>query len=420
MATKQRTEGDRDDAGRTVNNRQGRAQRSPLVPEAQPLHREPHHRIDWHRDRLLAALTLIAGIGLLLGLPFALRAGAEFFLPVTAAIVVAIAMVPALEWLQRHRMPASLAAFLCVLAFLAAANLVLVSIVVPAAEWFRVLPERIGLIQANLAPLIDFYSNLQKFIDDSISMIATGPVAAAQAEAVEAPSSLLDLVATSAPYALIQMFFALLLIFFFLAGWTRLRERTITSRGSFDGAMATARVIQNVVDATSAYLGTITLINLCLGLAVALALQMVGMPSPLMWGGIVAILNYIPYLGPILGAILLAMGGLMTFPDIWWALLPAVILVVFHTIEANLITPMVVGRRLTINPLLILISLSFWGWVWGTPGALLAVPLLIIIKTVVAAAGKPDIAGFLFEEGTLTHADEDDFEEDSNSPSGTA
>jgi len=71
------------------------------------------------------------------------------------------------------------------------------------------------------------------------------------------------------------------------------------------------------------------------------------------------------------------------------------------------VTPMVVGRRLTINPLLILISLSFWGWVWGTPGALLAVPLLIIIKTVMAAAGRPDIAGFLFEEGTLTHADEE-------------
>lgn len=364
-------------------------------------------RIDWHRDRLLAALTLIAGIGLLLGLPFALRAGAEFFLPVAAALVIAIAMVPGLEWLQRRGLPAPVAALLCVLIFLTAANLVLVSIVVPAADWFRVLPQRIGLIQANLAPLIDFYSNLQRFIDQSIAMIATGPVAAAQTVAVTAPRSLFDLFATSAPYALIQMFFAILLIYFFLAGWTKLRETTITSRGSFDGAMATARVIQNVVDATSAYLGTITLINLCLGLAVAVALSLVGMPSPLMWGGIVAILNYIPYLGPILAALLLAMGGLMTFPDLWWALLPAIIMIAFHTIEANVITPMVVGRRLTINPLLILIALSFWGWVWGTPGALLAVPLLIITRTVVAAAGKPDIAGFLFEEGTLTHTDEE-------------
>lgn len=365
-----------------------------------------HHRAGWHRDRLLAALTLIAGVGLLLGLPFALRAGAEFFLPVAAALVIAIAMVPGLEWLQRRRVPASLAALICVSLFLIVVNVVLVSIVVPATEWFRVLPERIELIQANLAPLIDFYANLQKFIDQTIAMIASGPVAAARAEAVSAPRSLVDLVATSAPYALIQMFFALLLIFFFLAGWTKLRERTITSRETFGGAMATARVIQNVVDATSNYLGTITVINLCLGIAVAIALAAIGMPSPLMWGGIVAILNYIPYLGPILAAILLAMGGLMTFTDLFWALTPAVIMIAFHLLEANAITPLVVGRRLTINPILILVALSFWGWVWGTPGALLAVPLLIIVKTVMEAAGRPDIAGFLFEEGTLTHAEE--------------
>ena len=91
----------------------------------------------------------------------------------------------------------------------------------------------------------------------------------------------------------------------------------------------------------------------------------------------------------------------MTYNDIWTALIPAAIMVGAHLVEANVITPLVVGHRLTINPLLILISLSFWGWVWGTAGMLLAVPLLIIIQTVLAAAGKPDIAGFLFEHGTL-------------------
>jgi predicted PurR-regulated permease PerM len=82
-------------------------------------------------------------------------------------------------------------------------------------------------------------------------------------------------------------------------------------------------------------------------------------------------------------------------------MIPPAIMVGCHLIEANAVTPLIVGHRLTINPLLILISLSFWGWVWGTPGALLAVPLLIIIQTVIGAAGKPDIAGFLFEHGTL-------------------
>jgi predicted PurR-regulated permease PerM len=132
-----------------------------------------------------------------------------------------------------------------------------------------------------------------------------------------------------------------------------------------------------------------------------------------MRGGIVAVLNYIPYLGPIASAFLLFVGGLMTFPDVWGALLPPAAFVAYHLVEANIFTPLVVGHRLTISPLSILISLSFWAWVWGTTGALLAVPLLIIIKTIFSAAGTPDIAGFLFEHGTLTHiGDADEEEED--------
>jgi predicted PurR-regulated permease PerM len=137
-----------------------------------------------------------------------------------------------------------------------------------------------------------------------------------------------------------------------------------------------------------------------------------------MWGGIVAVANYIPYLGPIVSALLLFVGGLMTFPDVWAALLPPAIFIGLHTVEANAITPMIVGRRIEVNPLLILVSLSFWAWVWGTTGALLAVPLLIIIKTVFAAAGTPDIAGFLFEEGTLTHVGEDEEKDDEPRPAG--
>jgi predicted PurR-regulated permease PerM len=171
-------------------------------------------------------------------------------------------------------------------------------------------------------------------------------------------------------------------------------------------------VIQQVVDATSTYLGTITLINVGLGALTAGALWLLGMPSPIMWGGIVAVANYIPYLGPIVCALLLFAGGLMTFPDVWGALWSPAIFICFHLVEANFFTPMVVGHRLTVSPLSILISLSFWAWIWGTTGALLAVPLLIIMKTVFSAAGTPDIAGFLFERGTLTHVGDPDEEEE--------
>jgi predicted PurR-regulated permease PerM len=368
--------------------------------------------IAFRRDRLLAALTLIAGAGLTLAVPFALRAGAEFFLPVTAALVIAIALVPMLEWLERRRVPATLAAFICVLLLIAMANVAVASIVLPAAEWVRLLPERIGRVRDTLAPLMDAYTSLQRFIDDIVDEFGSN-ASAQRTVTVETPNSLLDIIASSAPFAAIQMFFAVLVIFFFLAGWTRMRRRTITARTSFDGAMTTARAIQQVVDATSTYLGTITIVNIGMGLAVALILYMLDMPTPLMWGGIVAVLNYIPYLGPIASALLLALGGLMAFADPWYALLPALCFIGVHLVEANFLTPFFVGRRLTINPLLILVALSFWAWVWGTTGALLAVPLLIIMKTILDAAGKPDIAGFLFEEGTLTgvpHEDHGDSE----------
>jgi predicted PurR-regulated permease PerM len=361
------------------------------------------------RDRLLASIALIAGIATLIGLPFALRAGAEFFLPVTAALVIAITLVPMLEWLERRGVPSRPAAGICVLMFLMIALFAIGSIVLPAINWVALIPERIPKVQVALDPVLDLYKAFDRFVDRILSQVAVAPDQSRTVR-LETPNSVGGLLATSAPHLIIQLFFSLLVIFFFLAGWTAMRKRTIVSRGSFEGALTTARVIQQVVDATSIYIGTITLINVTLGALTALILWQLGMDSPIMWGGIVAVLNYIPYLGPIGSALLLFVGGLMTFPDVWSALLPPLIFTGLHLLEANFITPMIVGKRLTISPLAILIALSFWSWVWGTTGALLAVPLLIIMKTIFSAAGTPDIAGFLFEHGTLTHAGEEEEE----------
>ena len=359
------------------------------------------------RDRLLAALTLIAGIGLIVALPFALRAGAEFFMPVTAALVVAVALVPLLEWFERRGIPSRLSAALCILIFLTLAVFAIGSIVLPAIDWIALIPERMDKVKNALAPILDLYKAFDRFTEKLVSQIAINPTGP-RTVTVETPNSVSSLLATSAPHLLIQLFFALLVIFFFLSGWTNMRKRTIVSRGSFEGALVTARVIQQMVDSTSTYLGTITVINLSLGGLTALIIWQLGMTSPVMWGGIVALLNYIPYLGPIASALLLFFGGLMVFPDAWAAMLPPMVFIGLHLVEANLVTPMIVGERLEINPLAILISLSFWSWVWGTTGALLAVPLLIIIKQIFSAAGTPDIAGFLFEHGTLTHVGEDE------------
>lgn len=360
--------------------------------------------VAFRRDRLLAALTLTAGTGLAVALPFALRAGAEFFLPVTAALVISIALVPLLELFERRGLPSRVSAALCVLFFLGIAYVAIYSIVVPAREWVSLFPQRIGQVRETLDPILRLYASLRTFIDHAVDSIARHDSGAApRTVAVEAQNSIVDMAASAAPFALVQVFFAVLVIFFFLSGWSSMRRRTITNRGSFTSALATARVIQEVVDATSAYLGTITIINVGLGLLVTLALWWLGMPTPLMWGGLVALLNYVPYLGPICAAAMLGLGGLMSFANPGSALVPAAVFVGMHLIESNIVTPTLVGRRLTLSPLLILISLSFWGWVWGTTGALLAVPLLIITKTVLDAAGTPDIAGFLFEGGTLAN-----------------
>ena len=181
------------------------------------------------------------GIGVAMAAPFALQVGAAFFLPLTAALVIAIALVPVLEWQERHRIPSPLAALVCVSLFLVAANVALAAIIVPASQFFRMLPERIDRIQTNIAPLLDLYANLQRYVNRTLEHLISSSQHPAQTIAAAPPNSLLELTATSAPVVIIQVFFAILVVFFFLSGWTRLRRRTITSRSSFGGAMATAR-----------------------------------------------------------------------------------------------------------------------------------------------------------------------------------
>ena len=132
----------------------------------------------------------------------------------------------------------------------------------------------------------------------------------------------------------------------------------------------------------SNYLFSVSLINIGLGLAVGGGLYFLGVPNPGMWGMIVAVLNFVPYFGPVAGVMLLAAVGLLTFDAMWQGLLPALWYLVLHLLEANLITPVLLGRRFTLNPVVIFVSLIFWTWLWGVPGALLSVPILVSIKVI--------------------------------------
>jgi hypothetical protein len=312
------------------------------------------------------------------------------------------------------RRAVALRRLLCVVIFLVIAIFAVGSIVFRRSTgWRCARADRQGARGARA--VLDLYKNLERFIDRTSRRCRArsgerhpdGADRDAQFDARPADQS--------APHAMIQLFFALLVIFFFLAGWTAMRKQTIVSRGSFEGALTTARVIQQVVARPRPIFGTITVINVTLGALTALILWWLGMDSPLMWGGIVAVLNYIPYLGPIASALLLFFGGLMTFPTLGRAAAAGDLRRAAHG-RGQFHHPADRRQAADDQPAADPHRAELLGVGVGHDRRAARVPLLIIMKTVFAAAGTPDIAGFLFEEGTLTHVGEHDEEEDASAP----
>jgi predicted PurR-regulated permease PerM len=132
----------------------------------------------------------------------------------------------------------------------------------------------------------------------------------------------------------------------------------------------------------SAYLVTITIMNAAVGIAVAMAMWLTGVGDPILWGTVAFLLNYVPILGPVLGVLIFLLAGLLTHDVLWQALLPAGLYLGIHLIEGETVTPMLVAKRFTLNPVLVIISLVFWFWFWGVPGAILSVPMLAIAKII--------------------------------------
>jgi predicted PurR-regulated permease PerM len=140
------------------------------------------------------------------------------------------------------------------------------------------------------------------------------------------------------------------------------------------------RIVHDVQLEVSRYLLTITVINIGFGATLGLAMTAIGMPNPLVWAVAAALLNYIPYVGAITGIVIAAAVGLITFSTLPMAALPPLAYLALHTLESAFITPLVLGRRLQLNAVAILVALAFGGWMWGIVGALIAVPLLVVVK----------------------------------------
>jgi predicted PurR-regulated permease PerM len=173
-----------------------------------------------------------------------------------------------------------------------------------------------------------------------------------------------------------------ILLYFLLASGDLFLQKIVKVLPRLQDKKRAVEIIRETEEHVSTYLLTVTLVNAGLGTATGLAMYILGMPNPLLWGVMVGVLNFIPYLGATVNLIVLTLVAILTFSDLRRALLVPGVFFGLATLEGNFITPMILGRRLTLNPVVIFITLIFWGWMWGIPGALLAIPMLSTLKII--------------------------------------
>ncbi len=344
--------------------------------------------------RLISALVILLAIGLFLALPFVLSIGSVVFLPLVTAIVLTIVLSPLADRLAQIGLPNFLASFSALIVFLAIVSLALTAVLRPALSLSEEVPamvDRIGEhfndLQGNLA----WISRLNEKV--------TGLVGSAEGEQVVlAEPTMLQQLAFATPTVVLEVLLTLLMAFFMIEARTRMRRRLLLDRQEFGASLKAARVMRDVQDRVAAYILTVGLINLGVGVIVTLAAWALGMSYPIMWGGLAALLNFLPYVGPMVMIGLLTLFGLGTADSPFVGLIPAAAYLGLHAVESNIVTPAILGARFTMNPVLILLALSYFTWIWGVTGALLSVPILLTITALVDHLGKPNIIGFLFGE----------------------
>jgi predicted PurR-regulated permease PerM len=357
--------------------------------------------------RLISALVVLMAIGLFLALPFVLSIGSVVFLPLFTAIVLTIVLSPLADKLAQIGLPNFLASFLALAAFLAILSLALTAVLRPAVLLFDDVPamiDRIGEHFENLQGGLVWVSRL----NDQITRI----IGAEEGEQVVlAGPSMLEQLAFATPIVVLEVLLTFLMAFFMIEARVRVRRRLLLDRQHFGASLKAARVMRDVQDRVAAYILTVGLINLGVGLIVTLAAWALGMPYPVMWGGLAALLNFLPYVGPLAMVAILTLFGLGTAEAPLVGLIPATAYLALHAIESNLVTPAILGARFTMNPVLILLALSYFSWIWGFTGALLSVPILLTITALIDHLGRPNLIGFLFGE-PLFHANVLDLSEE--------
>jgi predicted PurR-regulated permease PerM len=321
-----------------------------------------------------AGHAAMIGIFLLLFVAF-LHFGRPILLPVFAAAIVALTLGPVVKAANRRGISPWITALLIVVLCLGGLSVAATALAGPVSEWIGRAPEIGASIRQKLAVLEQPLASLLQLEETLFG-------ASASAAPPSAPSVVLPVVAFVTPAAgELLLFFGTLM--FFLVGQIELRAQLVSFFATRDAKLRFLKIVTDVERNLASYLAIVTAINASLGVVVALGAFALGFPNPVIFGVLAALLNYVPYVGPAVMVVVLFGVGLVSFPSLGQAFIAPLAFVTLTTLEGHFITPTVVGRRVTLNPLLIFLALAFWTWMWGPIGAFLAAPLSIIGLVVV-------------------------------------
>jgi predicted PurR-regulated permease PerM len=332
------------------------------------------------RPRASIAVLVLAT----LAVGYTLWAAQEVILPVLLAAFFALIGNPLIRGLRRLYVPRFVAALLVLCAGLAGAGALAVQLVGPATTWAEQAPREARKLGRQLQDLTRPMHEANRIAED-MARAATGE-ANRKVEVVRTRVYDPYAALVRTPRLAAAVLAVALLTFFFMVYGENLQRNAIALLPGRAQKKFTVDILHSIEREVSRYVLTISLINAVVGLAFAGILYLLGFPlqEALLWGTVVMLLNYAPYVGPLIGMCLMLLVGFVAFDDTWHSLLPAALYLLLHAIEGQIVTPIVLGRRMALSPLVLILALMVFGWLWGMIGLLLAVPLLVCVKLVLA------------------------------------
>jgi predicted PurR-regulated permease PerM len=347
------------------------------APESKDVESKDTERRELPLPTDLKALLLL-GIFCMMAF-YALYLTGEIVVPIIIAFLIKMVLQPGMELLVDWHVPRFIAALLLLVALLGVVSGLAFALAAPAASWLSNAPQGVVRLEKRLKAVSEMTHNLRQASQDveKISEDSAGPPAVA----VKGPP--LSTFLFSGTRALVAgLLTVVVLLFFLLVSGNSFLRRIVEILPRLRDKKQAVEIIYEIQRTVSTYLGTVTAMNAAVGLLTGLATYFCGLGDPLLWGAVAFALNYIPILGPVVNMAVLALAGLLTFDPLWQALLPAGIYLLIHLVEGEAITPTLLARQLTLNPVVVIIALVFWYWMWGVAGALLAVPMLATFKIV--------------------------------------